>query len=87
MSGVREITVIWALSIGFSKTGTEMWLNFTPDEVRDEHTCFTGTRVRQMFVLLKIPPGFIKSYGKFTDPFQNKLKSLRTKIIFDPGNK
>lgn len=35
-SGAREIAVIWALNIGFSKTGTEMWLNFTPDEARDE---------------------------------------------------
>lgn len=87
MSGVKEIVVIWALSVGFSKTGTEMWLNFTPDEVRDEHACFPGTRVRQIFICLKIPPEFIKSYAKFTDSFQNKLKSLWTKIIFDLCNK
>jgi len=79
--------VIWALCVGFSKRGDEMWLNFTPDEVRDEYTCFTGTGVRQTFILLKIPPGFIKSYGKFTSSFRNKLKSLWTKIILNLCNK
>lgn len=31
------------------------------------------------FVLLKIPPSFIKSYAKFTNSFQNKLRSLGQK--------
>lgn len=47
------------------------------------HTCFTGTTVRQTF----LPPGSIKSYAKFTDSFQNKLKRLWSKIIFDLCNK
>lgn len=80
MSGVRKNAMIWALSTGFSKIGTEV-ADLYPKLSQGWTHLLCWDKNQQMFILLKVPPRFIKSYTKFTNSFHKKMRTFWTKII------
>lgn len=67
---VWDFAEIWALNTGFSKAGTEKWLNFTPGKIRDEPTPASLQSDLLGYSQTNIPLGSIKIYASSPTHFK-----------------